>query len=325
MRHYSTLVSKVFVAAIFGILLAASTQAQVSLRKALDYDNDGKADFSIFRPGDKAWYVFTSTGGVIAQSWGDFTTDFLTPGDYDGDGKSDISVFRDTAGMWFTLNSSDSTVSFTPWGTTGDEPVARDYDGDGKTDFAVVRRTGAPTTGTMTWYILRSSGGGFDAIQWGIPADVTAPGDYDGDGKFDVCVQRYASLSAQANFYALQSSNGALMATQWGIGSDFVVPGDYDGDGKTDIAVVREGETEADQLTWFVYNSGSGSITIAQWGLSGTDHLTPNDYDGDGKVDLAVWRETNGTFYVYRSSDGGIISVPWGIGGDFPVAEYDVH
>ena len=46
------------------------------------------------------------------------------------------------------------------------------------------------------------------------------------------------------------------------------------------------------------------------------------DYDGDGKVDVAVYR--NGDWFILRSSDGGMTSLGWGIAQDIPVpADYD--
>ena len=36
----------------------------------------------------------------------------------------------------------------------------------------------------------------------------------------------------------------------------------------------------------------------------------PADYDGDGKTDLAVYRD--GSWFVLRSSDGGVTAIGWG-------------
>ncbi|MCA1624381.1 MAG: VCBS repeat-containing protein [Acidobacteria bacterium] len=109
-----------------------------------------------------------------------------------------------------------------------------------------------------------------------------------------------------------------------------VVPGDYDGDGKTDIAVVREGATENSALTWFIRQSSNGGLRSAAFGSTGGalvagDITAQNDYDGDGKTDIAVWRDATGVFYILRSTDGGLTSAQWGASGDFPIASHDTH
>ncbi|MEP6849434.1 MAG: hypothetical protein ABI999_11305, partial [Acidobacteriota bacterium] len=51
-----------------------------------------------------------------------------------------------------------------------------------------------------------------------------------------------------------------------------------------------------------------------------------NDYDGDGKVDIAVWRPTDsptgtlGHWYIRKSgSSGALRDENWGTTGDIPV------
>ena len=102
--------------------------------------------------------------------------------------------------------------------------------------------------------------------------------------------------------FTLRSRNSGFNVVNFGQSNDIVVPGDYDGDGNTDLAVVREGSSPTDNLTWIIRYSTTGEIKTKNWGVTGTDLTAQNDYDGDGKTDMAVWRNSNGQFYVLRSS-----------------------
>jgi hypothetical protein len=178
----------------------------------------------------------------------------------------------------------------------------------------------------MIWYVIPSSTGNFYGAQWGLSTDFTAPGDYDGDGKFDFAIQRPgATPTSQATFYINTSSNGGMLVYPWGWSKDMVVPGDYDGDGKTDVAVVREGDTPTSQLVWWILKSSDGGVAAYAFGTTGTDIDAQADYDGDGRTDPAIWRETDGNFYILRSTDGRLDVVHWGSANDFPIAGYDTH
>ena len=305
------------------LLLAAPSFAQLSLRRALDYDGDGKADFSVYRPANNVWYNrLSSTGGFTATQFGVATTDVPCPGDYDGDGKGDICVYRDTDGTFYYLRSSNGTLGVQQFGISGDEPVARQWDNDaaGRTDFAVVRRF----NNQLVWYFLTNpatGAGTFSSVQFGASSDYAIPGDYDGDGKFDYAVQRAPSMTAPATLYLSKSSNGTVQTIQYGIGSDFFAPGDYDGDGKTDICVVRDSGT---YLTWYILKSSTNTTSTVLFGSPATDFITQADYDGDGKTDIAVWRDSTGIFYS-QGSAGGFQTVAFGTSGDFPIPSYDTH
>jgi hypothetical protein len=160
-----------------------------------------------------------------------------------------------------------------------------------------------------------------------VATDYTAPGDYDGDGKFDFAIQRPgATANSQSTFYIQRSTDGGFDQIGWGLPNDIVAPGDYDGDGKTDVAVIREGNAADAPLTWYVRRSADGALLQFVFGLTGTDINVQNDYDGDGKTDVAIWRNSDGKFWIRPSTGGGGYTViGWGVPGDYPVASYDTH
>jgi hypothetical protein len=80
----------------------------------------------------------------------------------------------------------------------------------------------------------------------------------------------------------------------------------------------------ADSGVWYTLLS-TGSYTSTQWGLS-TDVPVPGEYDGDGKMDYAVWRPSTGVWYVLLSATPGSYSgIQWGMETDKPVpGDYDL-
>ena len=278
-----------------GKFLHAATGAgvftvRVSRGEPADFDGDGRADVSVFRPSNGVWYLDRSTNGFAAVQFG-LSTDSIAPADYDGDAKTDIGIFRD--GTWWMLRSSDATVANVQFGQPGDISVPSDYTGDGRDELAVYR--------SGQWWMLDLSNGQSSFVQFGLATDRPVAADYDGDGRVDQAVYR------GGQWHLNRSLLGYTVAS-FGLTNDRPVVGDYDGDARSDLAVYRDG-------TWYVLRSIQG-FTAFQFGLA-TDIPAPEDYDGDGKADAAVYRE--GVWYLLQSTAG--VSVrQFGLAGDKPVA-----
>ncbi len=272
-----------------------------STETPFDFDGDGQADISVFRPATGTWFVLRSTGGNQSYPFG-LSNDLPVADDFDGDGKADISVFRPSDGNWYRLNSSNGVFVTTQFGTSGDIPVNGDFDGDGKTDLAVFR----PSDGN--WYRLNSGNSQFVVVPFGASGDIPAVGDFDGDSKTDISVFRPST----GFWYRLNSSNNLFNAVRFGTNGDIPTVADFDGDGKADISVFRPGNGN-----WYTLNSGNGAFNSVQFGVAG-DVPVPADFDGDGRGDVAVFRPSNGTWYLLQST-AGIGIVQFGSSGDKPV------
>jgi CSLREA domain-containing protein len=267
-----------------------------------DFDGDGKADVSLFRPSEGNWYLLQSTAGFLGFHFG-ASADKIAPADYDGDGKTDFGVFRPSENTWYIQNS---TTGFTAanFGIAEDIPQSGDFDGDGKAEIALWR----PSEGN--WYTMNLATGETTGFHFGTSGDKPVVGDYDGDGKMDYAVYR----PSEGNWYLMKSTEG-FSAFHFGVAEDMPVPADFDGDGKTDFGVFRPSEGN-----WYLMKSTEG-YTAFHWGLP-TDLPAPADYDGDGKADIAVFRD--GQWYLQQSAAGYTV-VNFGLAGDKPAPNAFVY
>ena len=283
---------------------ASFTFAQLRQPTKFDFDGDGKADLSVFRPETGFWYIQGSRDGFTASQFG-VSTDKIVPADYDGDGKTDIAVYRPSDGAWYIQKSKGGFFGIA-FGVSTDIAQPADYSGDGIADIAVFR----PSNGT--WYFYNLINNQFTAFQFGQEGDIPVAADYDGDGKTDVAVVRNG-------IWYIQQSRDGFTGLAFGQPGDALAPADYDGDGKTNPAFFRNG-------VLYYQGSAAGFDTLPQnnGGFSASlnfnaeaDRLIPADYDGDGKADLAIFKDKNWIFL--KSSDNHFVYFPFGLASDIPV------
>lgn len=95
----------------------------------------------------------------------------------------------------------------------------------------------------------------------------------------------------------------------FGLFGDNLIPGPWERAGQTNLAVAR---LFNNHWTFFILKN-DGSIAQIVWGGNG-DVPKVQDYDGDGKFDVAVFRPSEATYYIIRSSDGLASVIRFGSG-----------
>ncbi|MEP7053864.1 MAG: hypothetical protein ABI912_01280, partial [Actinomycetota bacterium] len=217
-------------------------------------------------------------------------------GTYRRAARADVRMFDPATRRW--LARAGAPVTF---GAVGDLPVPGDYDGDGIADIAVYRPHDS------TWHVR----GWASPIRFGRPGDIPVPADYNGDGQVDLAVFR----PSDGVWYIR-----GIGTVRLGAAGDIPLPGDYDGLGHADVMVYRPSNG-----VWYrtVPPRGSSTDHGVQGGVSsprryGTrgDIPVPGDWNGDGVVEIGVFRPSTGTWYGPRHAP-----VHLGRKGDVPLAD----
>jgi hypothetical protein len=263
--------------------------AVITRLRAFDLNNDGKKDFiSDFGP---------NNGARVAVNNGDntFTVSSLAFPDY----------------LENRYAENYKTKNF----------IAADFDNDGDIDIIY------PGAKAYRYFENQGNATFSSSVIMGYPGlDHTA--DLDGDGRTDGVFLNYSVINNNYRlwdgnnwrYYYLHNTVGFRKNQCGPAGQTKVI--DFDGDGIVDrtfwnpqTGVWRYYPSTFFNNSYLTTSLGSGNLG---------DVPVPNDYDGDGKTDAAVYRKSNGTWWINGSGGTTISGFNFGLPEDKPVpADYD--
>ena len=215
----------------------------------------------------------------------------LKLGDFNGDGKLDIAVANVTSqDVSILLGNGNGTFQFAqPYAVGGSAgPIAvGDFDGDGILDLAVGNGTEKEID-----VLISNGNGSFQAPlsrPTGFGSNWIAVSDLNGDGKLDLVTANFSTSNVSV---LLGKGNGDFEpSTAYSVGGQCYVVGvgDLNGDGKLDLATANYSSNNVSVLL----GTGTGTFQPAVDYPIGSpsfnpDHIVVDDFNGDGKLDLAT-------------------------------------
>jgi hypothetical protein len=272
-----------------------------------DFDGDGKLDVVVAPVISENTVTLLRGNGdgtfqapvTTTESIG--TCNAIAGGDFNGDGKPDVAIVNCTGGtgthnVSVLLGNGDGTfkpIVNSPLLSPATNPVVGDFNGDGKLDLAVIH-----SSENKIGILLGNGDGTFNAeVEYSLSvahATQIAVGDLNRDGNLDLVVSTEGTSPSYSNTISIFLGNGdgtfqpetTYAVSDAGTEPICIAVKDLNGDGNPDLIV----GTILDAAVRVLLGNGDGTFQSPQVypGVSLPQQILTSDFNGDGKLDLAV-------------------------------------
>jgi uncharacterized repeat protein (TIGR01451 family) len=271
-----------------------------------DFNGDGKPDLAVANENSNNVSILLGLGnglfGPTTQISGNglalFSANRVVIGDFNNDGKQDLAVLGTFLSV--IMGNGDGTFAAPVLLDTtlnlGSALVVGDFNKDGNQDLAATRLKNGITVVTV---LPGNGAGGFGApidSQTGgrAPTRLTVA-DFNGDGNLDL-----GAINGSADVNALLGDGtGAFTPGPAYVagGPVDLVAADLSGDGRQDMAVVSGNISTNDGGVTVLIGTGTGGFvgtrSFLSTSLLGTLEVVADDFNGDGKLDLLAFNQSD--------------------------------
>jgi hypothetical protein len=302
----------------------AGTSGGVFSVRTGDFNSDGHQDLAV------AWIVFENVNGTDSSglfiflgqgdatfqgTWGGQTgghLSFLTIGDFDGDGRQDLA----TENVSILLGHGDGSFEDAKNFPVGDVSYTKmvhvgDFNGDGRPDLATLDDSCTSFPCGVVGIILLNQGDGtfrtagdFAVVQG---RRFMAVGDFNADGRSDLVLFSGNTVSVR-----LSKGDGTFQDPKsfrvGGVPSSVTV-GDFNGDRRQDLVIANSSGFGALGSVSIFLSKGDGTFQIASVLPSGVGPMTVDDFNGDGRQDLAIANSPSNSVSVLLGNGNGTFQV----------------
>jgi len=282
---------------------------------AADLSSNGNADLAV-AAGNGNVFVMLGNGDCTFQKPVEYSGNGglsgIAAGDFNRDGMLDLAVVG--SGEVCIFLGSGNGILQPPNCTTVSNSTSfysiavGDFNADGNLDLAL---PSASSTGNAVYILLGNGDGTFRAAQTypsGGYATSLTTADFNGDGKLDLAV-----ILNNNNAVSVLLGNGdgsfqppTSFATA--LSPDTVVAADMNGDGNLDLIASSGGFNGSS--TSILLGNGDGTFqSHVDYDGFIAYHMGVADFNGDGKLDVAVSNYTPSTVTILLQDDGTVVSL----------------